>query len=277
MDVQKNATRDLDLLNRLKPLSFLSPDALLELASCLNSANFRRREVILPEEEFAAGVHILLRGVAKITCLSHSGQRVTIALLAPGPIPQFVSLPVRRREFRCEAQGECRVGSLSWDQFDVITRGASQATLRNFYENNRMPWYRFFSEGLDLHERLLVTLLQLCSTFGVRESRGTLLRVTISQKDLAGLVGASRPRVTEQLAELVREHLLIRQGRQMIVCLDKIDGSTSVPAPDVNYSYVKAGAQPRFFKQAPIYSPGSVAAMPFGYRKPAMEHVKLAR
>jgi CRP/FNR family transcriptional regulator, cyclic AMP receptor protein len=274
MDVQKNATRDLDLLNRLKLLSFLSPDALLELASCLNSANFKRREVILSEQEFAAGVHILLRGVAKITCLSHSGQRVTIALLAPGPIPQFVSLPVRRREFRCEAQGECRVGSLSWDQFDVITRGVPQPALRNFYENNLMPWYRFFSEGLDLHERLLVTLLQLCSTFGVRESRGTLLRVTISQKDLAGLVGASRPRVTEQLAELVREHLLIRQGRQMIVCLDKIDGATSVPAPEVNYSYVKAGAQPHFFKQAPIYSPRLLAAPPFGYRKPAMAQVK---
>lgn len=274
MDVQKNATRDLDLLNRLQPLSFLSPDALLELASCLNSGNFRRREVILSEEELAAGVHILLRGVAKITCLSQAGQRVTIALLAPGPIPQFVSLPVRRRDFRCEAQGECRVGSLSWDQFDVITRGVPQAALRNFYENNLMPWYRFFSEGFDLHERLLVTLLQLCSTFGVRESRGTLLRVTISQKDLAGLVGASRPRVTEQLAELVREHLLIRQGRQMIVCLDKIDGSTSVLVPNANYSYVKADAQPHFSKQRQIYSPHSLAAAPFGYRKPAVAHVK---
>ena len=274
MDVQKNATRDLDLLNRLEPLSFLSPDALLELASCLNSANFRRREVILPEEEFAARVHILLRGVAKITCLSQTGQRVTIALLAPGPIPQFVSLPVRRRDFRCEAQGECRVGSLSWDQFDAITRGVPQAALRNFYENNLMPWYRFFSEGLDLHERLLVTLLQLCSTFGVRESRGTLLRVTISQKDLAGLVGASRPRVTEQLAELVREHLLIRQGRQMIVCLDKIDASTSVPAPNANYSYVKAGAQPLFSKQGQTHSPRSLAAAPFGYRNADMAQVK---
>jgi CRP-like cAMP-binding protein len=262
------------LLNRLQPLSFLSPDALLELASCLNSANFRRREVILSEEALAAGVHILLRGVAKITCLSHSGQRVTIALLAPGTISQFVSLPVKRRDFRCEAQSECRVGSLSWDQFDVITRGVPQPALRNFYENNLMPWYRFFSEGFDLHERLLVALLQLCSTFGVRESRGTLLRVTISQKDLAGLVGASRPRVTEQLAELVREHLLIRQGRQMIVCLDKIDDSTSVPAPDVNYSYVKAGAQPHFSKQGQLYSPHSLAAAPVGYRKPAMAQVK---
>ena len=71
MDGQKNATRtDLDLLNRLKSLSFLSPVALHELESGLNSANFKRRQVILPEEALAAGVHILLRGVAKITCLN---------------------------------------------------------------------------------------------------------------------------------------------------------------------------------------------------------------
>ncbi len=275
MDGQKNAPHtDLDLLNRLKPLSFLSPDALQELASGLNSANFRRREVILSEEALAAGVNILLRGVAKITCLSQAGQRVTIALLAPGPIPQFVSLPVNRRDFRCEAHGECRVGSLSWDQFDVITRTVPQSALRKFYDDNLMPWYRFFAGGLDLRERLLVTLLQLCSDFGVTESRGTLLRVSISQKDLAGLVGASRPRVTEHLAELVREHLLIRQGRQMIVRLDKIESSTSIPAPKANYSYEKAGAQPHLSKQGQPYSPGLFAAMASGYRTATMAQVK---
>ena len=145
MDRQKNASRtDLDLLNRLKPLSFLSPVALRELASGLNSANFRRREVILPEEALAAGVHILLRGVAKITCLNRCDQRVTVALLAPGPLPEFPSLPVSRWHFRCEAHSDCRVGSLGWDQFDVITRAAPQSALRKFHENNLMQWYRFF-------------------------------------------------------------------------------------------------------------------------------------
>lgn len=80
-----------------------------------------------------------------------------------------------------------------------------------------MPWYRFFGESLGVRERLLFALLQLCSNFGVTESRGTLLRIPLSQNDLAGLIGASRPRVTEHLAEFVREHLLIRQGKQMIV------------------------------------------------------------
>jgi len=271
MDAQKNATRtDLDLLNRLKSLSFLSPVALHELESALNSANFKRRQVILPQEALAAGVHILLRGVAKITCLSQDGQRVTIAMLAPGPIPQFVSLPINRRDFRCEAHSDCRVASLSWEQFDVITRAAPQSALRKFYEDNLMQWYRFFAEGLDLRERLLVTLLQLCSDFGVTESRGALLRISLSHKDLAGLVGASRPRVTEHLAELVREHLLIRQGRQLIVRLDKIESSIGLPPPETNDSYAKPGAQPHFSKQGQLHSPRPLAAVAPGYRTAAM-------
>jgi len=148
MDGHRNATHtDLDLLNRLKPLSFLSPVAMHELASRLNPANFRRRQVIFTEEALASGVHILLRGVAKITCLNAAGQRVPIAILAPGPIPQFVSLPITQRDFRCEAHSDCRVGSLSWDQFDVITRAAPQSALRKFHEDNLKQWYRFFAEA----------------------------------------------------------------------------------------------------------------------------------
>ena len=261
MNVQGNAICDLDLLNRLKPLSFLSPVALHLLASSLNSANFRRRQLILPEEALATGVHILLRGVAKITCLNAAGQRVTIAILAPGPIPRFVSLPISQRDFRCEAHSDCRVGSLSWGQFDVITSAAPQSDLRKFHEDSLMQWYRFFAEGLDLRERLLVTLLQLCSDFGVIESRGTLLRITLSHKDLAGLVGASRPRVTEHLAEFAREHLLIHQGRQLIVRSDKIESSIGVPPHKTNGSYAKAGPQPHFSRQVQLYGPRSLAAV----------------
>ena len=57
-----------------------------------------------------------------------------------------------------------------------------------------------------------------------RMSRGTLLKASFSHQDIADLVGASRPRVTEHLAQLEREHLIIRQGRQLIVCVDKLGG-----------------------------------------------------
>jgi CRP-like cAMP-binding protein len=126
---------------------------------------------------------------------------------------------------------------MSRDQFDVISQTAPRSALERFHAKGLMQWYRFFESGfslllgLDLRARLVATLRQLCSNFGVMESRGTLLLVALSHNDLADLVGASRPRVTEQLAELEREHLLIRQGRQLIVRLDKIENSTSLPAP----------------------------------------------
>jgi CRP-like cAMP-binding protein len=259
MDRQKNAApTDFDLLNLLKPLSFLSPVALHELAMALNLANFRRGALMLPEEKLVAGVHILLRGVAKITCLNPAGQRVTVNLLAPGPIPQFVSHPAHQWHFRCEAHSDCRIGSVSWEQFDVITKDAPRSDLRKFHENNLTEWYRFFGGSLDLRERLLFTLLQLCSMFGVKESRGTLLRVFLSHNDLAGLVGASRPRVTEHIEKFEREHLLVRQGRQMIVRLDKLESSINVPPHKSNDSLARVGAH--FPRVAQPYGPRSLSA-----------------
>lgn len=207
----------------------------------------------------AAGFHILLRGAAKITSLNPASQRVTINLLAPGPIPVFVSHPAHQWDFRCEAQSNCRVGGVSWEQFDSITSDAPRSDLRKFHETNLKQWYRFFSRSLDLRERLLLTLLQLCSIFGVKESRGTLLRICLSHNDLAGLAGATRPRVTEHLADFEREHLLIRQGRQMIVRMDKIENSIGVRNRKTSASPAKARAQSQFLNVGQLYGPHTLA------------------
>ena len=121
------------------------------------------------------------------------------------------------------------MGSLGWNDFDGITAHSSESASKKFHENDLQQWYRLLLRScgflnLDLHERIAITLLELSSDFGIKESRGTLLRA-FSHRDIAELVGASRPRVTEHLAQLEREHLVIRQGRQLIVCVDKIGHS----------------------------------------------------
>jgi Crp-like helix-turn-helix domain len=63
---------------------------------------------------------------------------------------------------------------------------------------------------------------------GIEDSRGALLRASFSHQDIADLVGASRPRVTEHLAQLEREHLVIRQGRQLIVRVDKLGNAITI-------------------------------------------------
>jgi CRP-like cAMP-binding protein len=227
---------DLDKLSRLKALSWLSNSELSRLAGALSTANFKRPQVILGEAALASEAHILLKGITRITGQNARSERVTIALLAPGLIPEFSSLPLSRFHFRCEAYNDCRVGSLSWSNFEGISAHRSESAFNTFHQNDLQQCYRLLLRSsnflnLDLHARIAITLLELASDFGIKESRGALLRGSFSHQDIADLVGASRPRVTEHLAQLEREHRIIRQGRQLIVCVEKIRDPSSVPPP----------------------------------------------
>jgi len=209
------------------------------LAGALALTNFEPPQIILHEAALASDAHILLEGIARITCQKARGERVTIALLPPGPIPEFPSPPLGRFDFRCEAYNHCRVGSLGWNDFKGITVHSSESAFRKFHQNDLQQWYRLLLRSssflnLDLHERIAVTLLELASDFGIEESRGALLRASFSHQDIADLVGASRPRVTEHLAQLEREHLVIRQGRRLIVRTGKIPPATTVPPSSAN-------------------------------------------
>ena len=52
--------------------------------------NFQRNEVVLLESAAnPSEAHVLVTGIARITCLDGRNERVTVALIAPGPIPAF--------------------------------------------------------------------------------------------------------------------------------------------------------------------------------------------
>jgi CRP-like cAMP-binding protein len=74
-----------------------------------------------------------------------------------------------------------------------------------------------------LEERVELTLLELSENFGVRQGEGVRLTVPARHQDVAELVGASRPRVTEYLTNFERQHLIVRDGRQLIVRRNRLE------------------------------------------------------
>jgi len=219
----------------LKIFSWLNPAEVKVLGTSLAMLNYKQREVIFRECAGANEAHVLIAGIARITCLNASNERVTAALIAPGPIPELPSLPMSRFDFRCEAYNNCRVGTLDWKGFESITLNGREAAFRKFHQNDLKHWYRLLRRtsgllSLDLYERVAITMLDLCDDFGIEDSRGTLLTVSLSHKDIASIVGASRPRVTEHLGQMERERLLFRQGRQFIVSIGKLSSSIAAQA-----------------------------------------------
>src|SRR5260370_21340021 len=74
-----------------------------------------------------------------------------------------------------------------------------------------------------LAERLALALLELGQDFGIDYRRGLLLTMSARHQSLAELVGASRPRVTEQLGHFERSHMSQRKGRYLSLKRDRLE------------------------------------------------------
>ena len=112
---------DLERLGRLKIFSWLTPAEVKVLGNSLAMSNYERRQVMFCESELGNEAHVLIAGIGRITCLNANNERVTAALIAPGPIPELPSPLTSRFDFRCEAYNNCRVGVLDWKDFESIT------------------------------------------------------------------------------------------------------------------------------------------------------------
>jgi Crp-like helix-turn-helix domain len=80
---------------------------------------------------------------------------------------------------------------------------------------------------LPLCSRLSRTLLAIGSKFGVEDSRGMLLDLPLTQKDLAEMIGSSRPQVSLQLSRLSGRGALIRDGRRLILVRPALEEEAS--------------------------------------------------
>ncbi len=214
-------------LRHLRTLTFLSDEQLRRLAHSLNALRVKRRETIFYEGESSAHVYVLLSGVAKLSFLNRN-ERVLVGLIGPGEVFGVSSLlPGATRPFRCDAFSDCTVGVGDPATFVDIVLGIPLERLSRTLDVTVGRWWGMLQRyanflGLSVRERLAGALLELGAKFGVDDARGKLITLKLTHADLAELVGASRQRTTEQLNEFERERMIIRDGRRLIIVVEKL-------------------------------------------------------
>ncbi len=217
-------------LKGLRNLSWLTAAQLDKLGLAMSVRAIEKRGIIFDHNGVPdVSAYILLAGVAGISCLNRKGQRALMMMVGPGMIPGLPQ-PIDgvSYNFRCGAVTNCEIGTLGMDALIRISLGAKAVDFQRMAHNCVGRWGAVHLRctnfmGLTLGERLALTLLELSGDLGTREAQGTRLGVPVRHSDLAELVGASRPRVTEHLARLEREALVIRQGRELVVLADKLE------------------------------------------------------
>jgi CRP-like cAMP-binding protein len=231
--IPKTKFSDLQLLGHLKGLAWLSPAQLKNLDDSMTSRNVKHKGLIFEERSVVnLDTHILLTGTAELSHMNGSRPRV-VAILSPGVL---FRMPLMARgidhNFQWTALNDCRVSELLTDTFirigldvlpanlpDNFRRLADMENPRRGYLMGRYPGFL----GLDLAGRVAVALLELSLEFGVQNTRGILIRITLTQRQLADLVGASRAKVGLVLLDLERQKIVVREGHQLAVVAKRLE------------------------------------------------------
>ncbi len=222
-------TRKQSKLGGLGNISWLTSRQLDKLAGALTVSTVEKRGVISDDKTPPEAAYVLLSGVARITCRNRKGVRTLLMMVAPGLVPGFPPSVIGiKYNFRCEAVTDCQVGTIDLQKFIEISLGIDSEDFKRMATSYFGRWdlvqlrcSNFMS--CTLEERLALILLELSEHFGIRNGKGVRLTVHARHRDLAELVGASRPRITEHLIGFEQKHLISRDNRQFIVHRERVE------------------------------------------------------
>jgi CRP-like cAMP-binding protein len=217
---------DVSILHNFEDLYRIAPEKLQELSRALSLFKVPAREGKLITGEGANQAYLILRGAVKVGYVSP----FLSTILAPGQISGLCDLtPEGPRLMRYGAITDSVIGRIEPRSFVDTLFGVPLRSFQLMAKFVLGNWWagsvaRHSAVGrLPLLPRLSRTLLAIGAKFGVEDSRGMLLNLPLTQKDLADLIGSSRPQVSLQLAKLSGCGALIRDGRRLILVKPRLE------------------------------------------------------
>lgn len=216
------------MLQRLNTFPWASAQQLERLLPYLSLQRVKRGATLFAEGHASDSLYLLITGVMKMTVPNVKGEEVLVSLIRPGELFGVTALmPEMQRAFRCEAFTDSWVAVVESDQLVVTLLGVPFEHFSGMLGSAVNRWftllYRYIRyQGVSLQQRLIMALLELSQKFGARDARGMIITLRLTHGDLANIIGASRQRVTEQLQELEQQGMILRDGRRMIVQVDRL-------------------------------------------------------
>jgi CRP/FNR family transcriptional regulator/CRP/FNR family cyclic AMP-dependent transcriptional regulator len=216
-----------NVLARIPLFASIGPEALQSLQARMSTRKFDRGETIFLKGEPGDTLYVMLEGEVKIVLAGSDGQESILVVLGEGDFfGEMALFDAKPRSADAVAVSDTQTLVLRRDVFEGFVKEHPEIAFpifRALVARIRRTTHRLEDVMfLDLPTRVAKKLLQLAAKHGVQTSRGVRIDIPISQQELAEMVGATRPRVNEQLRALSRDGL-IEVERQTIVLLKPRD------------------------------------------------------
>lgn len=182
----------------------------------------RKKQVAYRPGDPADSIFIIRSGRVKISKVTEDGREIILNLLKTGDVfGEMAFLEETPRDTFAEALDDTNLFILKKiDLLQLIKRRpAITYRLAKIIGERRKEAEKNMENFLykGVRERLAHLLIRLSNDYGIRDSRGKMLRIKITHQDLANLIGSSRETVSLTLGDFRREGYIDINERKIII------------------------------------------------------------
>ncbi|HEY5639123.1 MAG TPA: Crp/Fnr family transcriptional regulator [Dehalococcoidia bacterium] len=211
-----------ELLQRVPFLAALSEEDLRWLAKRVQRRKYNRGDIIFVKDDPGESMFIVEDGAVRIYVPGTQGADLTLAVMQPGEFFGDLSLlDGRPRSASAEAARNANLLTLERGDLTELLESRPNAALAiltviaaRLRETDQMASDLAF---LDVSGRLARRLLDLAASNGKERDDGVLINATITQEELANMIGVTRESVNRNLGMFRRLGLIAREGRRIVV------------------------------------------------------------
>jgi CRP/FNR family cyclic AMP-dependent transcriptional regulator len=200
----------------------LEHDELEGIARAMSRRRYRRHEVIFHEGDPGDALHLVVEGQVKIARESAEGAEAIVVILSPGDtFGELVLLDGAPRSATAIAVEPTETLAMSRESFATVIDGTGPFRWRVLgaiaQRIRRVTDQLAEVHFLDLSGRLALQLSRLAEESAPGQMADIELRGTLTQSDLAAMIGGTRQRVNRILGEFVDEGLVRHDGGRIVI------------------------------------------------------------
>ena len=210
------------LLKQVPMFRSLRADDSRHIAALLQKHTLRKGEVLFRNGEEGHSLYMITAGKIKIVRQSRDGDEMILAVLSTGDFcGEMALLDGLSRSADAVAVEETHIYGLNRKDFLAYVMNnetAVKAILSAL--SKRLRKADDFLEDivfLKVAPRLAKKLIELAGSNGFREGENGSIKLSVTQKDLAGMIGTTRESVNKELRTLREKNLVSLSGSAILI------------------------------------------------------------
>jgi CRP/FNR family cyclic AMP-dependent transcriptional regulator len=210
------------LLKQVPLFRSLRPEDSRHIAELLQKHILRKGEVLFRNGEEGHSLYMITSGKIKIVRQSRDGGEMILAVISSGDFcGEMALLDGMPRSADAVAVEETHLYGLNRKDFlAYVMKNETAVKAILFALSKRLRKADDFLEDiffLNVAARLSKKLVELAVSNGIREDGNGPIKLSVTQKDLAGMIGATRESVNKELRVLREKNLVSLSGNAILI------------------------------------------------------------